>query len=295
MKMDASKKIWTIGEIIDRSKQYLAKSQVDSPRLDAEILLCHVLGKERIQLYVHFDQPLQNEELDTYRKLILRRAKGEPVAYIIGRKSFLDFELAVSDAVLTPRPETELLVEEAAAFCKNFTAPRILDIGTGSGAIVLGILSLVAAATAVAVDISPAALQVAADNAHKLGLSSRVDFRRSDVYSALAGEKFQLIVSNPPYIPSGELEKLPREVKKEPRLALDGGADGLDCYRRIIVEAGKFLLPAGLLALEIGIGQGPAVAKLAQENGFAGIRILHDYAGIERIVLLTKEEGAYGD
>ncbi len=285
--------IWTIGGIIDRSRQYLAKNGVESPRLDAEILLCHILGKERIQLYVQFDQPLQKAELDAYRDFIVRRGKGEPVAHIVGRRAFLRMELVVNENVLVPRPETELLAEATVKLCRRFSESRILDIGTGSGALALGILSGVLSANAVAVDISETALAVAKLNAEKNHLAERVTFISSDIYNGLSGEKFHIIVSNPPYIPTGELAGLSREVRHEPVLALDGGRDGLDYYRRIIGGAGEHLLPDGCVAVEVGAGQAPAVVGLAKENGFCEIKILKDYAGIERIVLMT-EEGIFG-
>ncbi len=287
--MPKNSEILTIGEIIERTKQYLAKCKVDSPRLDAEILLCHVLGKERIYLYVNFDQPLSVEEVDLYRELVRRRGKGEPVAYILGRRSFLQLELLVNSSVLIPRPETELLAEVGIRFCRAKAGVRLLDIGTGSGALTLGILHNSPGAKALAVDISTAALAVARENADRLGLAQRVDFVQSDVYEAVGEKDFDLIVSNPPYIVSADLAGLGREVKQEPRLALDGGLDGLDCYRRIVGRAKDFLRADGLLAMEIGCEQGQDLSALVQQAGFSYCKVLKDYAGLDRIVLAAGE------
>ena len=285
--MPSKDKIWTIGEIIEQTKQYLAKYEVSSPRLDAEILLCSILGQERIYLYVNFDQPLQKKEVDLYRELVLRRAKGEPIAYILGKKAFLNVELSVNKHVLIPRPETELLAEQAIKFCQECDKVSLLDIGTGSGALVVSITHNCPNVTAVACDVSSEALAVAKENAAKYNLSERIEFVQSDVYARLQGKKFSLIVSNPPYIISKEIADLAREVQNEPVLALDGGEDGLAVYRRIVQKGKDFLLQDGLLALEIGYNQAEALTELASEAKFVNVKVIKDYAGLDRIVLMS--------
>ena len=281
--------VLTIGEIINKTKQYLAKYEVLSPRLDAEILLCHVLKKDRLYLYVHFDQPLQNTELDKLREYVLRRAKGEPVAYIIGVKNFLNLEFDIDKNVLIPRPETELLVECAINIFKE-KKTILLDMGTGSGAIILSILYNCPQMSGLAIDISQVALQVAKKNAEKFSLANRVEFLNCDVrdFPEIEGQKkFPLIVANPPYISASEMKELAREVKLEPAIALDGGADGLDFYRNIVGNIKKILTFDGLLLLEIGCQQAKAVTAMVMEAGFTKHGILKDYAGLDRIVWLA--------
>lgn len=285
--MSNKDRVWTIGEIIEQTKQYLAKYDVSSPRLDAEILLCSILQQERIYLYVNFDQPLQKSEVDLYRELVVRRVKGESIAYILGKKSFLNLELYVNTSVLVPRPETELLAEVAINFCKKHDGVSLLDIGTGSGTLAISIAYNCPDVTVVAVDVSQDALTVAEKNAQKYEVMNRIDFMLSDVYDSIVGKKFDLIVSNPPYILSKEIKTLSKEVQKEPVLALDGGEDGLDIYRKIVGKAMSFLSNEGLLALEIGYDQASALEQLAIEAGFKQTKVLKDLAGLDRVVLMS--------
>lgn len=296
MEQAQTKEVWTIVKILDWTRQYFADKGIENPRLDAEILLCAVLSCPRINLYVHFDQPLKAEELSKYKELIVRRGRQEPLAYILGEKAFMNYTFKVTPAVLVPRPETELLVESLVELNDNSRKIKILDIGTGSGAIILSLLSLLPLAEGTAIDISAAALAVAAENAERLGVSERFKPVLSDLYSKLpVGVQYDVIVSNPPYIPTEDIAALAADVKKEPKGALDGGKDGLDFYRRITAGASEYLLPAGLLAFEIGIHQGEAVTRLCREHGFGVTAVRKDYAGIERMIFAAKEGSAYAD
>ena len=267
-----AKPIWTIARVLDWTKQYFADKGLENPRLDAEILLCSVLNCQRITLYVHFDQPLEEHELAQYRGYVARRAAQEPLAYILGSRAFMKYDFKVTPDVLVPRPETELLVECAAKLAGNIEKPELLDIGTGSGAIIVSL------------------------NAESIGVAQRLKFVRSDLYANLPqGVKFDIIISNPPYIPSADIDALAADVKREPRLALDGGADGLGFYRRIIAGAPKFLNDNGFIAFEIGIHQGAPVADLCRQAGFGVVAVRRDYAGIERMVFAAKEGTTYAD
>jgi release factor glutamine methyltransferase len=298
----ATNGMWTITRILAWTRQYFAGKGIENPRLDAELLLCEVLHCERITLYVHFDQPLQESELARYRDFIIRRGKQEPLAYILGHKEFYKYDFKVTPAVLVPRPETELLVEHVAQ-APLPAAPRILDMGTGSGAILVSLLAELPQATGVGVDKSPAALAVAKANAAYVAeqvkdasLPERAVFTESDVLSALPpAAKFAVLVSNPPYIPSQVIPTLAQDVQREPHLALDGGPDGLDLYRKLLAVAPAYLEPGGLVALEIGEDQGKAVADLAVAAGFAVHTVLQDYSNLDRMVLATKEGSSYAD
>lgn len=219
-------------EILNWTKQHFEAKGVENPRLDAEVLLCAVLKCERIKLYTEFDKPLSEEERDKMRSYVERRAKHEPLAYIIGERAFMRNNFKVTPATLVPRPETELLVEslvKAAPMLRADGAVKALDIGTGSGAIIVSLLDYLPAAVGVGVDISNEALAVAKENAAAIGVDKRVAFRQSDLFSNVPVEKkFDIIVSNPPYIPAADIATLAQDVQQEPHTALDGGADGLD-------------------------------------------------------------------
>lgn len=281
---------WNIGAILQWTGQYFADKGVESPRLDAEVLLSHILGKDRLYLYVHFEQPLEDSELAAFRAAVLRRAKREPVAYIIGQKEFMGHLFSVSPAVLVPRPDTEILVE--AVLEKLRVLPqgklRLLDIGTGSGAIIISLLKELPEAVGVAVDLSPEALAVAKENAVRLGVADRLEFRLGDLLQPVAGEVFDYIISNPPYIPESDMLTLAAEVKCEPLMALVAGQDGLDCYRRLLAEGRENLNAAGGIALEVGIDQAEAVCLLAEKTGWSGCEIRCDYGGIQRVVMAQR-------
>ena len=386
----AEQAVWTVNKILQWTQQYFAGKGLENPRLDAEVLLCDVLGCRRIDLFMRLQQELLPEELKKYKEFVLRRAAWEPLAYIIGHKTFLQWEFKVTPAVLIPRPETELVVEKlvhcctgksltqlekeafwrkraaeakaAAAKVKEVSAERlqqetdpekaaawqqevadrealaaetaeraglafgassgelgsdaegsladnhnqtssaegvhtdgkqtvdILDIGTVSGAILLSLLKLIPGSRGLAVDISPEALAVARENAGLLDVAERAWFLQSDIWSRMpAKAQFDIVVSNPPYIPAQVIGTLARDVQKEPRLALDGGADGLDAYRKIAAGMAQHIKPDGLAAFEVGIGQGEAVAALCREQGFTVTAVVNDYAGIDRMVFAARQ------
>lgn len=259
-------------------------SEVDTPRLDAEILLAYVLNCRRLKLYTDSDRILTAEEISRYKNLVERRAEKIPVAYLIGVKEFCGLNFVVTPAVLIPRPDTEILVQCATEFLQSADEKIFLDIGTGSGAICISILKFCRTARAVAVDISEKSLEVARFNAQKFNVDDRAEFLHGDLFEPVRNRKFAAIISNPPYIPTAEIKNLQAEVLTEPVTALDGGADGLNFYRRIISGAKDFLLPAGFLAVEIGINQAAAVKNLLAENNFTEIEILKDLAGLERVI-----------
>lgn len=290
-------RIWTIGRILKWTEGYFADKGLESPRLDAEVLLSHVLKKQRIYLYVHFDEPLQPEELAAYREMVKKRVMHVPVAYILGEREFMGLTFKVTPDTLIPRPDTEILVQAAidrlkAMPASDDTALHIADIGTGTGAICLSVLHYLPQATAETVDISPAARAVAEENAEQLGLADRITFHTGDLLVPLAGRTFAAILSNPPYIPEADIGTLAPEVRtKEPHTALSGGADGLDFYRRLAAEAPQMLAPNGFLAFEVGIHQAQDVAALAKANPLIGkTEILPDYAGIDRVVVAWRKE-----
>ena len=313
-------KIWTIGRILKWTEQYFKDKGIESPRLDAEVLLAHVLEKQRIYLYVHFDEPLQPAELAAYREMIKQRVLRVPVAQILGEKEFMGLTFKVTADTLVPRPDTEILVqaaverlkamkgeaktpedevladgEEASSAANRDEAAvdvsqeplRIADIGTGSGAICLSVLHYLADTAADTVDISPEARAVAEENAASLGLADRVTFHTGDLLQPLRGMTFAAILSNPPYTPEADIAGLAPEVRlKEPHTALSGGRDGLDFYRRLAKEAPAMLVPGGFMAFEVGIHQAEPVAALAKANPLiARTEILPDYAGIDRVVV----------
>ena len=279
--------IWTIGRILKWTEQYFGTKGVESPRLDAEVLLSHVLKKERIYLYVHFDQPLEAAELAAYKELIKQRVNHVPVAYLLGQKEFMGLIFKVTPATLIPRPDTEILVQAAVERLRGREKVSFADIGTGSGAICLSVLSFVPDSTAATVDISQEARAVAEENAKSLGLSERIEFFTGDLLEPVKDRKFTAILSNPPYIPEQDIEGLQAEVRcQEPYGALAGGKDGLDFYRRLCSEAPALLEDEGFMAFEVGIGQAAKVAALAEENPLiARTEILKDLAGIERVVI----------
>ena len=280
-------KVWTVGSILKWTEQYFREKGIESARLDAEVLLSHVLEKERIFLYVHFDEPLVAEELAAYKSAIKRRIGHEPVAYITGTKEFMGLPFRVTPEVLIPRPDTEILVE---AVLKRLPqgVSRLADIGTGSGAIAVSLAANNEELSIEAVDISPAALKVAAENAVALGTVERVSFLEGDMLAPLSGT-YQAVVSNPPYIPRADMLTLEPDVKDyEPQGALFGGEDGLDFYRQL-AGCGEFLAEGGFVAVEVGIGEAEAVAALFTSKGLVRPEIIKDYAGIDRVVIAWKE------
>lgn len=277
-------------ELVRLTAEFLGQRGVTSPRLDAEVLLAHVLGVPRIRLYVDFEKPLLPEEVDAYRAAVRRRARREPVAHITGRREFWSLDLAVDRRVLVPRPDTETLVE--ACLARMGDQGRLADLGVGSGAIVLALLSERPGWTGVGVDASGGALEVAADNARRLGQDDRLELRLGSWFAPLAGETFDLVVSNPPYVPAAEIDRLEPEVARfDPRGALDGGPDGLDALRVVARGAAAHLAPGGFAAVEFGAGQEAEVAALfAAADAYQEVRIVNDYSGRPRAALAPRRE-----
>ena len=273
-------------DYLRRATAFLAAHGSTTPRLDAEVLLAAVLATDRVGVYLSFDRPLADSEITAYRELVRRRAGGEPAAYLTGRREFWSHELAITPDVLIPRPETELLVERALAAVGDRMRPvRLLDLGTGSGAIAIALAAELPAAAVVAVDASPAATALARRNAAAAGVAARVALVVGDWGGCLRpGAHFDVVVSNPPYVTTGALAGLPAEVRREPRLALDGGADGLAAYRRLVPEAARLLVPGGRLLVEVGVDQAQAVTALLDACGLVDGECYTDLAGIARVV-----------
>jgi len=292
----------TIREALAEGGAALGAAGIESPGLDASLLLARVLGAGRSALIAASCDPLREEALAAFRGLITRRLGGECVAYILGKKEFRGFEFLVNPSVLVPRPDTETLVEAALEIqgtgnsgdgaAADGGRRLVLDLCTGSGAIAISLKREMPELEVWAADISAEALQIAEANAQRLLPPDSIRFLRGNLFEALTASVprvsvsplFSLIVSNPPYVPTEEIKTLSREVQKEPRLALDGGADGLDIIRKIIAAAPDYLCPGGWLLLEADPGQMKSIAGLLEENGFAGIQTYRDLAGRERVI-----------
>jgi release factor glutamine methyltransferase len=272
----------TVLEVIQSATGYLEKNGVEDARLNAEHLLAHALGKKkRLDLYLEFDRPLSDPEREPLRDLVRQRIQGVPLQHLLGTAEFHGREFLCDARALVPRPETEQLVDLALQSKIENQKPKILDVGTGSGVIAITLALALPEASVTAIDISPAALALAHENAARLGAS--VAFVEGDLLPA-EPEKFDLIVANLPYIPSGEIPTLSREVQRDPHSALDGGADGLDLVRHLIDRAVPRLEPGGKMLLEIGHDQAAAVAEIFAAHGYRDIAIHKDYPGIERFV-----------
>jgi len=263
---------------------------LETPDLDARHIVEHALGLGHAALAAQPERLLSDDEILRLNGLAARRLSGEPVARILGEWEFWGLTLTLNDAALVPRPETETIVETALSILDRAgprdRALRITDLGTGSGAILLALLSELPSAFGVATDISVDALQIARTNAHRLGLANRCDFVACDFGAAL-GSGFDLVVSNPPYIASDELAGLPPEVRNDPARALDGGPEGLDAYRTIAAQAPRLMAPGGALVLELGLGQEPSVAQLLRASGLAPQAAQADLLGIPRALPAT--------
>ncbi len=258
-----------------------------TPELDAMLLLVKATGKNKIHLYTYPKMSINNEVYNIFEELVGRREKAEPMAYILGEKEFWDITLQVNSGVLIPRPDTEILVEAVLENIADKNKPlKICDLGTGSGAIVLSLLNSLPNATAIGADISDTALTCATNNSKTIGLADRVRFINSCWFDNIAENGFDIIVSNPPYIPSADMAGLMRDViHYEPSLALDGGDDGLTAYREIIKSAPDKLVVDGFLGLEVGVNQADDVANLMKQSGnWHNIKTHKDLAGIERVV-----------
>ena len=286
----------TVLEAIQKSTEFLAKKNVESPRLQTELLLAHLLKMPRMKLYLNFDRVLSAPETDALRESVRRRGQREPLQHITGSTSFCGHEIIVNRNVLTPRPETEMLAELGWEFIQQSSRPNntdglaVLDLCTGSGCLAIAIAAKCPAATIVATDVSDAALAVARQNAAKNQVAGQIEFRSGDGFAALNGGpvgRFDLIVSNPPYIPSAEIATLDPEVRDfDPALALDGGADGLNFYRRLAAGATEFLKPGGKMMLEFGDGQAEAIKKLFETEKWVVESVKEDYSQRARLLII---------
>ena len=280
--MTKQNEIWTVLSVLNWTKEYLAQKGVENARLESEWLLCGVLDLDRVGLYLNFDKPLTEAELTRLRGMVARRARREPLQYILGSQEFMGLEFAVTPAVLIPRHDTEVLVAEAVK--RAGEGGRILDIGLGSGCIAVSLAKALPRAEVMGVEASPEALALAEKNIEANAV--RVTLFEGSLFEPFTGQRFDLIISNPPYIPTADLETLQAEVRDfEPRQALDGGADGLDFYRLIIPAAPDYLTSGGWLLFEVGIGQSEPVTGLLEKTGrFTDIFSAKDPNGIERVV-----------
>ena len=278
-------KRWTVMEVLNWAHKDLESKGVEKARLDAEVLLGNTLGMPRLQLYTNFDKPLTNDERSRFRSSIIKRRKRTPVAYILGEKEFYSRPFIVNKDVLIPRPESEMLVDEVVSFYKTTKASKftVADIGTGSGCIAVTIAKEIPSARVIATDISETALEVARKNSN--ALDATVQFFGGSLLTTIDNDiTFDCIVSNPPYIETHIINDLSEEVKTEPKLALDGGQDGLNIIRELIKQCTGRLCQGGKLLIEIGYNQGQALLDLLSDTGtFTDCKILKDYSGHDRI------------
>lgn len=291
--------MFTLRDAWREGRAALAQSGVETPQLDSEIIIRYLTCKGREEFYRDLGEPFPAELLARFYQLLRERGRGVPVAYLVGEKEFFGFSFKVTPAVLIPRPETEILVETALELWQQGdlpVSPRILDIGTGSGAIAISLALKIQNAEVVATDVKAEALAVARQNALRLG-AKKTFFRHGDLWQALetaesdsGPRSFDLVVSNPPYIPKGELMRLTPELQQEPREALDGGEDGLDFYRRISAGLGQVLQHGGWVLLEVGQGQAPAVRELLAQAGLTVFPPVCDLSGVERVVKARQQE-----
>ena len=292
-------KAWTIGELLKVSADYLKQKGIDSPRLSAEILLAHRLHLTRVKLYLQYDQPLTEQEVEGYRALVRRRLNREPVQYITGAQEFWSMEFIVNPSVLIPRPETEVLVEQAVLLGKEDPnlqreGINLLDLGTGCGALAVVLAREFEKALICATDLSEEALGVARLNAERLGVKDRIEFKCGDLFVPFAGEaaRFNLILSNPPYISTEAFEALPPEVRDhEPKSALDGREQGMYYIDRILKEAAGYLLPGGWILMEMDPEQTPKAIRILEDTGrFTEHRRIQDYSHRYRMVMAKKSK-----
>ncbi len=282
---------WTILKLLKWATAYFESHHIEQPRAASEILLAHTLSVGRVDLYTQYDRPLELKELGVFKEFIQRRIQKEPVAYIVGQKGFWSLDLEVTPDVLIPRPETEVLVETALSIVPPEPLPKplsILDLGTGSGAIVLALASERAGHRFYGVDCSNKALAVAQNNARRHGVEGAITFLQGNWFEAVEDRRrhFDLIVSNPPYIPNPDFEMLPLEISQyEPRQALDGGPDGLNAIRHIVEQAPAYMTPGGWLLFEIGYNQRASVERLMRASGaYTDFFVIKDYSGFDRVV-----------
>lgn len=288
----AANTFWTIQRLLAWTTQYFQNYEIESPRLDAELLLAKVLHKQRIFLYTDFEEIVNPEELALFKSFIQKRVKGISTAAIIGEKEFMGLTFHVNEDVLIPRPDTETWLEKIIQYHRNDGAIEVADLGTGSGAILLSFLYYCKEAKGVGIDISEKALAVAKENGKELAMEERAAWIRGDYIDALPeGVLYDGILSNPPYIPREDIAYLQEEVKHEPMLALDGGEDGLVFYRRLAEKAAAHLKEGGFLAVEFGIHQWEEILSLLKETGaFEDFEVIKDYGDIERAIYCRKKK-----
>lgn len=287
--MSADAGEWTIGRLLDWTSGRLAQAGIPEARLDTEILLATAIGGRRIDLYAQHGRVALPEERARFREMVRRRLDREPVSHIVGKREFYGLELKVDPRVLIPRPETELVVDEARACLKGIPAPLVVDVGTGSGAILLAILKHVQDATGVGVDRSEGALEVARANAEGHGLGARVQWRHASLLEGFTADKAPAIITaNLPYIPSAEITALDPEVRREPLMALDGGADGMELVRALAIQAESVLAAGGCLVQEVGAGQGEEVARWLAGRGWKVKPAIRDGGGHWRVVSASR-------
>ena len=292
----------TYKELLEEGYQILNSAEIEEARLDAWLLLEFAADIKRAWYYAHMDETAETAVAEQYRQLCEKRAQHIPLQHLTGQAYFMGYEFYVDDRVLVPRQDTETLVEEAISHLRELPAPKILDMCTGSGCILLSLLMELPQASGTGADVSADALEVAKENTRRLGLEKRAELVQSDLFSANYFEKnsrkkcmeYDMLISNPPYIRTADIDGLMDEVRlHDPRLALDGKADGLYFYEKITEQAGKYLKPGGWLIYEIGCDQGKDVAEIMKKKGFIQIEVKKDLAGLDRIVegrMLTQEE-----
>jgi len=276
---------WTVRSVLGWTADYFHRRGIDAPRLTAEVLLAQVMRGDRVQLYIDLDRPLSKAELRECRGLIERRAAGEPTQYLTGRREFYGRSFVVDPRVFIPRPETESVVERVLEEIPKQSERRVLDVCTGSGCIAVTIAAERRRSQVVAVELSAEACDVARANAAALGVADRVCILQGDLFAPLdTGAAFDVLVSNPPYIPSGEISALSAEVRREPALALDGGTDGLEVTRRLAAQACQWLLPGSFFAVEISDQAAAPALRLFQTAGFVRTGVAKDFARLDRVV-----------
>ncbi len=286
-----SDQTWTIGRLLTWTADFLKRRGSESPRLDAEVMLAHVLDWQRVQLYTHFEEELSERSRARFRELVRRRAEGSPVAYLVGRKEFYSLAFTVSPAVLIPRPESEFVVVEFLSLMRGVDSPRAVDIGTGSGCLAIASAHRHPGAHFVAIDISGEALKVARANAVRHGVADRVDFRVGEFLEPVGNEgPFDVIISNPPYIATDDVARLEPGVRDyEPRTALDGGRDGLRTVTRVIQDAVPLLKSGGHLILEIGTTQEKPVRDMIDAHPDLNLApTIHDHAKHPRVIRASR-------
>ena len=280
---------WTTLSVLDWTTQRFTEAGIAGARLEAQLLLARVLDCSRMQLYTGFDKPLGEQELAAYKALIRRRLGGEPVAYLLNEQELWGLPFFVDENVLVPRPDTETVIEVALKLRADKAAPcRVLDLCTGSGAIAIALAKELTGATVIATDVSPHACAIARKNAERNQLSDRVEVREGDLFAPVANERFELITANPPYIASAVIDTLSAEVKREPRLALDGGPDGLAFYDRICAQVTDHLEPGGSLVVEHGFDQADAVRERFERPGLGDVTLIHDLGKNPRVTRGTR-------